>query len=151
MISARDLMTDKPVTLPLDARVRLAVATLQTMDIRHIPVVDEDGALAGIVSDRDLRALEIPTMVGEEYLGDLRAALDAPLSSIMTGDVISVDLEATASEIVDLMLENKIGAVPVLDGDGVLVGIVSYVDVLRAMPFEDEEDEERPTRTRRAS
>jgi CBS-domain-containing membrane protein len=137
MISAAELMTANPVTLPLDAKVRLAVATLQTMDIRHLPVIDEDGALVGIVSDRDLRALEIPSVIGEEYLGSVRAALDAPLASIMSGDVIYVDTETSASEIVDLMLENKIGAVPVVDVDGVLVGIVSYVDVLRALPFEE--------------
>ncbi len=149
MTSAADLMTENPATLPLEARVKDAVSMLQTMDIRHIPVVDEDDTLVGIVSDRDLRALEIPSVIGEEYLGNVRAALEAPLSSIMSGDVIAVDTEASAAEIVELMLENKIGAVPVLDADGVLVGIVSYVDLLRALPFE--KDERKSRKSRRAS
>jgi len=142
MISAADLMTKNPVTLPLTAKVRAAVATLQSLDVRHLPVVDEEGGLAGILSDRDLRSLEIPSVVGPEYIGNVRAALDASVSSIMSGDVISVDVETSASEIVDIMLENRIGAVPVIDADGVLVGIVSYVDVLRAASFEDEEERE---------
>lgn len=133
MSSAADLMTENPATLPIDAKVRNAVAMLQSMDIRHIPVVDEDGMLVGIVSDRDLRALEFPSIIGEEYLGKVREALDAPLASVMSGDVISVELDTSATEIVELMLENRIGAVPVLDGDGVLVGIVSYVDMLRTL------------------
>ena len=49
----------------------------------------------------------------------------------MTGSVLSVDSEAPLTDAVELMLEHKIGAVPVVDADGKLVGIVSYMDVLR--------------------
>lgn len=56
---------------------------------------------------------------------------------LMSSDTLSVDMDTDASEIAELMLENKIGAVPVTDIDGRLVGIVSYVDLLRRLSFDD--------------
>ena len=90
-----------------------------------------------MLSDRDLRSLSFPMFVGSEYAGDMRRALDAKVSELMSSDVLSVEVEANVSEAVELMLEHKIGAVPVVDADGVLVGIVSYMDVLRALPLDD--------------
>ena len=139
MMTAEDLMTENPVTIPVMAKVREAVRLLHNLDVRHLPVVDESGALVGILSDRDVRGLAFPEVLGAEYSGEIQTTLDAPISTIMSADVICVDVEADAAEIVDLMLDYKIGAVPVVDGDGVLVGIVSYVDVLRKMPLDEEE------------
>jgi len=139
MLTAHDLMTEDPVTVPMMAKVGRAVDLLHSLDVRHLPVVDESGALVGMLSDRDLRALTFPEVAGGEYVGAVQTALDAPIASIMTSDVISVDVEADAAEIVDLMIDRKIGAVPVVDADGALVGIVSYVDLLRELSFDDDE------------
>jgi CBS-domain-containing membrane protein len=136
MATAHDLMTANPASIPSTAKVRRAVDILQTLDIRHLPLVNEERELIGMLSDRDLRALSVPYFVGEEHVGSLRTALDANVTNLMSGDVISVNEEADAAEIVELMLDHKIGAVPVTDADGTLVGIVSYMDVLRAMPLE---------------
>jgi acetoin utilization protein AcuB len=137
MLTARELMTENPVTVPATAKVRQAVQLLQTLDIRHLPVVDEDGELVGMLSDRDLRSLSIPYLIGEEYVGNVAAARDVRVSTMMTGDVLSVTPETDASDIVELMLDNKIGAVPVTEDDGTLIGIVSYVDILRKIPLDD--------------
>jgi acetoin utilization protein AcuB len=133
MPKARDLMTKSPVTLQVTATVKDAMQILQSMDIRHLPVVNEQDELIGMVSDRDLRSLSIPRSLDERWLGELRVALREKISSVMTADVLSVDVEADATEIIELMLEHKIGAVPVTDADGSLVGIVSYIDVLREL------------------
>jgi acetoin utilization protein AcuB len=138
MLTARELMTENPVTVPATARVRQAVQLLQTLDIRHLPVVGEDGELIGMLSDRDLRSLSVPYLVADEYVGNISAARDMAVASLMTGDVLSVTPDADASDIVELMLDFKIGAVPVTESDGTLVGIVSYVDLLRQIPFESE-------------
>ena len=139
MLTAHDLMTEDPITIPMMAKVARAVHLLQTLDVRHLPVVDEDGTLVGILSDRDLRGLAFPEVLGAEFVGTIQTALDAPVASVMSSDVVSVDLEADAAEIVDLMLDMKIGAVPVVDTDKTLVGIVSYVDLLRQMSIDDGE------------
>jgi len=133
MLTARELMTEAPATVRPTTKVRTAVEILETLEIRHLPVVDDVGQLVGVVSDRDLRALSIPYFLGSEHVGTLRAALDARVAKLMSSDVLSVDAEADAAEVIDLMLENKIGAVPVTDADGALVGIISYVDILRSL------------------
>lgn len=133
MITASQLMTARPIAVRMSDRVEDAVRALQALDIRHLPVVNEQHELVGILSDRDLRGLTMPVIVNDEWLGQARGALDAPVSSLMTGDPISVDLEAELTEIVDLMIDNKIGAVPVTDREGRLAGIVSYEDVLRTL------------------
>ena len=138
MMTAHDLMTEDPTTIPMTATVRDAVRLLQALDVRHLPVVDESGALVGMLSDRDLRGLSFPEVIGAEYLGTIQTALDATVSSIMSSDVVSVDLEADAAEIIDQMIDLKIGAVPVVDTDNTLVGIISYIDVLRELSLEDE-------------
>lgn len=137
MITARDLMTEAPAVIEATATLRTAIERLQSLEVRHLPVIDGDGQLVGMISDRDLRALSIPYFVEGESLGAINVALDSAVATIMTTDVIAVDEEADAAEIVDLMLDNKIGAVPVVDGERTLVGIVSYVDLLRALSFDE--------------
>ena len=133
MMIARDLMTEVPATVGPTATVRKAVDILQTLDIRHLPVVNDDGELIGMLSDRDLRSLSIPYFTEDGEFGNLRVILDSSVASFMSSDVLSVDTEADGAEIVELMLDNKIGAVPVTGENGELVGIVSYVDVLRKL------------------
>jgi acetoin utilization protein AcuB len=137
MISAHDVMTEDPATISMTATVGDAVRILQTLDVRHLPVVDDDGLLVGMLSDRDLRALTFPEVLGEEYSGQIQAALDTPISTIMSSDVFAVEVEDDVSLIIELMLDHKIGAVPVVDTDDTLVGIVSYVDLLRQLSPDD--------------
>jgi acetoin utilization protein AcuB len=133
MPTARELMTENPVAVAATARVRDAVQIFQTLDFRHLPVVNEQWELVGMLSDRDLRALSLPHMVNSEWIGTIQTALEARVASLMSGDPLSVDTEADATEIVDLILAHKIGAVPVVDAENKLVGIVSYVDLLRQL------------------
>ena len=133
MPTSRDLMTKRPVTLRVTSTVKDALHILQSMEIRHLPVVNEDSELVGMVSDRDLRSIAIPRSLDHRWFGELRIALEERITSIMTADVLCVEEEADATEIIELMLEHKIGAVPVTDADGTLVGIVSYIDVLREL------------------
>ncbi|MET0386378.1 MAG: CBS domain-containing protein [Polyangiales bacterium] len=133
MALARDIMTEDPITLRPNAKVREAVRLLQSMEIRHLPVVDEEQGLVGMLSDRDLRGVSLPHLIDERWFGDLRMAMEEAVSTVMSSDVLSVDMETEARDIIELMLEHKVGAVPVVDADGGLVGIVSYMDVLREL------------------
>jgi CBS-domain-containing membrane protein len=133
MSRAIDIMTATPATLPITSTVADAVQVLQTLDVRHVPIVDARGAIAGMFSDRDLRALSIPRTVNDEWFGEFRIALETKLASVMSADVITIEEDTETTAIIELMLEHKVGALPVLDADGLLAGIVSYVDVLRAL------------------
>ena len=139
MTRASDLMTEDPVTVTPATRIKEAARLLYSLDIRHLPVVDDDGTLVGMLSDRDLRGLTVPHLLAGDTVSDLlQQSLDASVSTLMTGDVLSVEIEDDVADVVELMLEHKIGAVPVVDGDGGLVGIVSYMDVLRSLPLDED-------------
>jgi acetoin utilization protein AcuB len=122
-----EIMSKDPFALDVRATVEEALAQLAEADIRHLPIV-ESGALVGILSDRDLR---------EAVPGGLWSSspvLGEAVSSIMSGNVVSATPETDLGEVVDAMIEHKIGAVPVVEADSAkLIGIVSYVDVLRAL------------------
>lgn len=121
MATAMDLMTTKVVTIRQTASVREALKTLDEFDVRHLPVLDERQELVGMLSERDLLRLRRSQDV-----------LKQPVSEVMSADVLAVTPATDVVEIIDLMAENRIGAVPVLDNDSHLAGIISYVDVLRA-------------------
>jgi acetoin utilization protein AcuB len=121
-----EIMSPKPIAVEANQTVREALRRLITDDIRHLPVVD-DGVLVGMVSDRDVRGLASDVLSGNELTEQLARAV----SEVMSSDLVTVDPETEIAEAIDLMIEHKIGALPVVS-DTQLVGILSYVDVLRA-------------------
>jgi acetoin utilization protein AcuB len=126
-------MTKNPVTAPSDATVGEVLSTLYELDARHLPIID-NGQLAGIVSDRDLRPYAVPKPGVLEIDAEFADGLQKSISDVMSGNVVSVEAESEVSEVIDLMLEEKVGAVPVIDRESLeLIGIISYVDILRAV------------------
>jgi CBS domain-containing protein len=100
--------------------------------VRHLPVVDDDGALVGVVTDRDLRHhLFGPRVLKEVGTIAVDILLKAvPVSEIMSTPVMSVPATAEVVEAARIMLEDKVGSLPVVEG-GRVVGIVTETDVLR--------------------
>ena len=93
-----------------------------------------DGDVVGMISDRDLKRVAPTTVQDFEQVEGAQARLGQSVASLMSGDVLSVGPTTDIGEVIDLMLEEKVGAIPVLDDEtGDLVGIVSYVDILRAL------------------
>jgi acetoin utilization protein AcuB len=127
-----EIMTASPVTISQTTSIAQAWDVLRTVDIRHLPVVNAAGELVGIVSDRDFSTPPRPPLMAE-LLGSKTVPLNASVSTIMTGAPFSVEPEDDVTDAIDLMIENKVGAVAVVDADNELVGIVSYVDVLRSL------------------
>ena len=125
-MDCRELMTPNPVSVAPEATIQEVMDLMLDKDIRHVPVVS-GGELVGVISDRDLRQISWTAVVEG---GAQR--LTVPVSGLMSGDPISVDAEADATDVVDIMIEQKVGAVPVVDEtENRLVGIVSYMDVLK--------------------
>jgi acetoin utilization protein AcuB len=124
-----DAMTPNPITADAGTSIRAVIRKLFELDVRHLPILD-DGQLVGIVSDRDLR--EVTSRLLAEGVTDLSQVLNAPVADLMSADVVSVDPESELAEAADLMVERHIGALPVVTpGTDRLVGIISYVDILR--------------------
>jgi acetoin utilization protein AcuB len=132
-MDVREIMTKAVVTASPNDTARSALLLLEDQHIRHLPVVD-DGKLVGMVTDRDLRDYRMPLFEELEHPDKADQLLETPLQVVMQGGVIAVDDSETVRDAIDLMLEYGIGAVPVIDRHSEeLIGIVSYVDVLRAL------------------
>lgn len=128
---AKDIMTENPVTATELMSVAEALGLLYELDVRHLPVV-RGSELAGIVSDRDLRSFTQPSE--DEAIDAIERARSSNVGNFMNTDPVRVDPETNVREIVDLMLLHRVGAIPVCDLDtGDLLGIVSYVDLLRIL------------------
>ena len=132
-MTADEIMTENPVTVSETASLGEALEILSELETRHLPVVRR-GEVVGMLSDRDLRALGLSTTADVQRMDAIRASLTARVTTLMTGDVVTVDRDTTLPDIVDLMISEKIGAIPVVDPDSdTLVGIISYIDVLKAV------------------
>ena len=110
-------MSADPISIAPDETLAAAAAKLQELGVRHLPVVD-DGALVGILSDRDLRKA---TARGLAETREVRSA--------MTKRPLTVDRDRKLSVATVLMHEAKISSLPVVD-DGRLVGILTLTDLL---------------------
>jgi len=101
------------------------------------------GALVGMLSDRDLTRVNLGALLTDHGADAIRRELATPVIEVVRPDVICVGPETDLSGLIGLLLEHKIGAVPVIRRDmQAIVGIVSYIDVLRAVQeeLEDEKD-----------
>ena len=128
----QEIMSESPFAVQVTEATGTVMAKLREADVRHLPVLDGD-MVVGVVSDRDLRNLELPALVELENLGQAQELARRAIGDVMSSNVISVSPETEVSEAIDLMIEQKIGAVVVVEADSdKLVGIVSYIDVLRA-------------------
>ncbi|MEW6432132.1 MAG: CBS domain-containing protein [Myxococcota bacterium] len=125
MSTAGQIMTRDVTAIRETVPARRAVQLLEELDVRHLPVINGAHEVVGIVSDRDLAPIASD-----------RARLAQPVSRLMSADVLTVGLETDVDDVIDLLTEHRIGAVPVVDGDGRLAGVVSYVDVLREVAKE---------------
>lgn len=126
-----DLMTATPITVApmtpmLEARQRMAQAR-----IRHLIVVEDD-RVVGIITDRDIR-LNLPSPATSLSVWELNFLLASlTVRSVMTSSVLVVESRRPIAEAARIMIDHKIGALPVVD-DGRLVGIVTESDFVRAM------------------
>ncbi len=116
MIKIEALMSTGVTTVADHATVKEALETMNVVGIRHLPVSDQGHHVVGIVSDRDLKSAKSKQRrVGE----------------VMTKEVIVVHPEDPAEMAAELMLEHKLGSLPVVDAQENLVGIITESDFLQ--------------------
>jgi CBS domain-containing protein len=140
-MTAHDLMTPNPSTVAPQASIAEAWDLMRELDVRHIPVVEHD-ALVGMLSDRDIGRFDVARLLTEKGADALRRQLARPVIEFMSTDVVAAEPETSVSDLVTLFLEHKIGAIPIVTPDARrIVGIVSYIDVLRVLQDVLEEDE----------
>jgi len=128
----REIMTAQVSTIEHDAKLLDAVLMLRSSGFRHLPVV-KDGRLAGLLSDRDVQRAA-PSLFGEVTQEEYNRIFETtPVYRVMARETVTVTPDTPISEAVSLMREHKYGALPVVDADGRLAGIVTTIDCLRLL------------------
>jgi CBS domain-containing protein len=141
---AKDVMSENVICINVKESVFDAAELLLGAGVSAVPVVNDKGAVVGIVSEADLiRRAEIETAPRKSWLArlmnsDVSAARDfvaahtRRVSDVMTREVVTANESTTLRELVELMERHAIKRIPIVR-DQVLVGIVSRADLLRAL------------------
>ena len=127
-IKVVDVMTKNPLVMTPAETIGQADELMTENRIRQLPVVDE-GALLGIITDRDIRSFLAQSALVEPE--ERAKVLRTKVSEIMTAEPLTLAPDDDLREAIELLIEEKIGGIPVVDQAEGLVGIVTYVDVLR--------------------
>jgi acetoin utilization protein AcuB len=126
-------MTRKLITIGEEASIFEAQETMEEHQIRHLPVVADDKQLIGIVTDRDIRsALPFAAFKNDFSKEDRDHVSKLKVKDIMTKDPISISPTYTIQDALLVIQNSKVGALPVVDEDKRLKGIISVRDLLRA-------------------
>ena len=129
-MKVREIMTQPALTVGSEMPVLEAQQLMASHRIRHLPVTD-GGRLMGIVTDRDIR-LNLPSPATSLSVWEVNYLLARlTVGSVMRHAVITVDPDRDAAQAAQIMLDHKIGALPVVDA-GAIVGIVTETDMLRS-------------------
>ena len=124
-------MTQKVITVDQEATIFDAQELLAKNKIRHLPIVDQDRRLIGIITDRDIRSA-LPYKSFMEDSDIKKKISEFRVKDFMTKDPISISPTYTIQDALLLIQNSKVGALPVVDDDLKLKGIISVRDLLRA-------------------
>jgi diacylglycerol O-acyltransferase len=125
------LMSTPPITVRPDDRLVHAWRTMQARRIRHLPVVDAGGRLVGLVSHRDLLAASSSSMIASAEEDRVQLLTWARVGDVMETHLSVARPDEPAAEAGERLIRHKIGCLPVVEGDAVLVGVVTEEDFLR--------------------
>ena len=128
----KDWMTTEPITVTPDTSVMKASQIMKENNVRRLPVIGEQGAVVGIVSDRDLKEAS-PSKATTLDVHELYYLLsELKVKDIMSRKVIVIKPDDTVEKAAVIMLEHKVTGLPVVEG-GRLLGILSQGDVFRVL------------------
>jgi acetoin utilization protein AcuB len=134
-----DVMTKDPLIVTPSETIAQADELMAVNKIRQLPVV-KAGELVGIITDRDIRSFLSGSFLSAPEARE--KALHTQIAEVMTFDPLTLSPDDNLQEAVELLINEKIGGIPVVDEAEGIVGIVTYVDVLRC--FLNRLQEEQP-------
>ena len=132
-----DVMTKHPLVVTPSENIGQADELMTANKIRQLPIVNER-ELVGIITDRDIRSFLTGSLLSARE--EREKALRTRIAEVMTTDPLTLSPDDNLQEAVELLINEKIGGIPVVDEAEGLVGIVTYVDVLRCFLNRLQED-----------
>jgi CBS domain-containing protein len=130
-MKVRELMTRDVVTIGRNDTLAAADELMKTKRFRHLPVMEER-RLAGMLSERDLFQAALSTAMNFGQKAQMEFLKTIRVKEVMTDEVVTIGPEADVQEAARLLLERRIGSLPVMEG-GKLVGILSETDLLKVI------------------
>jgi len=130
VVHVRDIMSTDVATLELNDKLKIADDVMRLGRIRHMPVLDADQAIVGIVSQRDLFRGALARCLGYGEYAQQKILDQLVVKEVMSKDVATIDPGAPLHRAARLMLERKIGCVVVAE-EGRLVGILTESDFVK--------------------
>ena len=141
-MKVREIMTRDLTAVERDIPVRELIFVLDNAEMPNVPVVDDQGVLIGFISEKDLIRAALPgyfeMLHSASFIPDmnqlarkLAEIADEPLEKYMRTEVLSVTEEDDDLRAADLIIRKGVKNVPVVDGQGRLVGRVRRIDLLR--------------------
>ena len=128
--SIKDRMTKKPVTVRTRDGLNEAMVKMKKGGFRHLPVVDGQGKLIGVLSDRDIRLIR-PSGAFVSREDEALQIWSTSVEQAAIFDPVSIRPDVSLEQAAGLMLHWEIGGLPVVTDEAVLVGIITYSDLLR--------------------
>lgn len=133
-----DVMTSDPATLKRNDKLTLADDIMRLGRVRHLPVIDDDGALlVGIVSQRDLFRDALAQALGYGRHAQQKILDTLAVKDVMATEVVTIKPDAPLVEAAKLLTERKIGCLPVVE-NGRLVGILTEGDFVALIAHGDQ-------------
>lgn len=152
MLTAKDIMTKDVITVKPDTSIEELSSLLVKNEISGVPVVDDSGALYGIVTENDLisrnKRLHIPTVVSfldaaiylessKKFEQEVKRLTATRVGDICVRKVVTIGEDTTVVDIATIMSEKKAHLLPVVKA-GKLVGIVGKRDMVKAVARQEE-------------
>ncbi len=129
----KNWMTTEVITLSHDRSMMKAAKLMKDNEISRLPIVDDEGVLVGIVSDRDIKEAS-PSKATTLDMHELYYLLsEIKVKDIMSRKVVTVSVEDTVEKAAVVMEEKKIGGIPVVDAENKCVGIITNTDVFKVL------------------
>lgn len=129
-MEASEIMERKVFSLGTNSSLMDAASVMDEHNIRHLPIVEHNEVI-GILSERDLRGFLEELYESSQETADGIRRQNISIREVMQVKPLAVDPSADIVDVIDLMLENKVGAIVVADELGQLRGIISYEDILK--------------------
>ena len=129
-VKVKERMTRNPTAVTPEEALKDAVWKMEHGHFRHLPVVDNDGKLIGMLSDRDIRLIS-PSLAFVSKEDAMVQLWSLAVQQAAVFDPISVKPETNLKEAAELMLRWHVGGLPVADDQNRVVGIITYTDLLR--------------------
>lgn len=129
-MQVQDCMKIDPIAITPETTYARAARLLSVKKLQALPVIDKEGQLVGIVTEKDLLDISSVAVLGVHTISDLLSAIR--VEEAMTRQVITVQADDPLEDAARILVDNKISSLPVMRGDQ-LVGMVTGLDILRTM------------------